>query len=92
MNIEQIEQWIVYIGASAAVATPVVFGLEKAAKSWLLHAAKTPSKTDDAVAGWLVKACGAFFTALAFVPRISLGLREARRVRDEIRDIERPAS
>lgn len=92
MSIEQIEQWIVYAGATAAVVTPFVYVTEKAAKSWLVHAAKTPSKTDDAVAGAMVKACAAFFTALAFVPRISLGLREARRVRDEIRDIERPAS
>lgn len=92
MSIEQIEQWIMYIGAAAAVTTPVVFAAEKAAKSWLIHAAKTPSKADDAVAGAMVKACAAFFAVLAFVPRISLGLREARRVRDEIRSIERPSA
>ena len=90
MNIEYLEALVVYLGALILIATPIVFVLEKGAKRWLAHALTTPSPHDDRAASAAVRACAAFLAAVAFLPRVSTGLAEARRIRDAVQAIPRP--
>lgn len=92
MTIEQIEQWVIYIGGAIVAATPIIMGVEKLALAAFAAAQKTESKIDDRIADFIAKAARGTLDVLSWLPRVSLGLAELRRVRDAVKAVERPRS
>ena len=92
MSIEQIQSWCTWFVAFLAVTTPAMLAARPIAIAWLESSSKTATKLDDEAAGALLKLCDAFAWVVALMPRVTMGLGEARRLRDAVKAIEKPVT
>lgn len=84
-----VEAWLAYFGALLAVCTMLAAASLRGAKSLHAYALTTPTKSDEKVTAMLVRIAEVAGAALAFVaawlPRITVGLGDARRALDAVK-------
>jgi hypothetical protein len=84
-----VEAWLAYFGALLAVCTMLAAASLRGAKALHAYALTTPTKSDEKVTAVLVRIAEVAGAALAFVaawlPRITVGLGDARRTLDAVK-------
>lgn len=90
MNIEQIERWLAWAFAVIVILSPIAAKARPHALAWVASSARTKTTIDDGIAKALLRVIDGLAWLVAIWPRITLGLGEAKRVRDAIKSVERP--
>ncbi len=90
MTIEQIEMWSAYVFGVVLVLSPAFTWLRPHALAWVESSARTRTMLDDRASRAVLRMIDAFAWVIAFWPRVTIGLGEAKRTIDVIKSIERP--